>query len=284
MKRLLVCVDGSAYSSVCCQYAAWLAKRADVGIEVLYVSDLWEFETSMISDLSGSLGIEPYQDLSSQLQEMEHRKAQMIEEAVRRIFDDAGVRCPVEFHHRTGLLVDQIQEFEEDGLSVDAVFIGKRGENANFATEHLGPTMERVVRASKKPVLVTPRKFKPIERLVFAYDGGKSCHRAAEWLAQSNALSGLELRLVTVDEEQYEERASERLREAEEILKQGGYKLEVQLLTGIVENAIADYVDEYHADALVMGAYGHSRIRELLIGSTTTDLIRRCRIPLLLFR
>jgi nucleotide-binding universal stress UspA family protein len=35
---------------------------------------------------------------------------------------------------------------------------------------------------------------------------------------------------------------------------------------------------------LVMGAYGHSRVRTLLIGRTTTALLRACRIPVLVFR
>jgi nucleotide-binding universal stress UspA family protein len=33
-----------------------------------------------------------------------------------------------------------------------------------------------------------------------------------------------------------------------------------------------------------MGAYGHSRIRSLVIGSTTTAIVRRCKIPVLMFR
>jgi len=33
-----------------------------------------------------------------------------------------------------------------------------------------------------------------------------------------------------------------------------------------------------------MGAYGHSRIRSLIIGSTTTEMIRSCKVPVALFR
>jgi nucleotide-binding universal stress UspA family protein len=33
-----------------------------------------------------------------------------------------------------------------------------------------------------------------------------------------------------------------------------------------------------------MGAYGHSRIRQLIVGSTTTQVLRRCQIPILLLR
>ena len=32
-------------------------------------------------------------------------------------------------------------------------------------------------------------------------------------------------------------------------------------------------------DMLVMGAYGHSRMRELILGGTTRDVVRTCPIP-----
>ena len=51
-----------------------------------------------------------------------------------------------------------------------------------------------------------------------------------------------------------------------------------------MENAIATYVKDSGIHMLVLGAYGHSRIREFLIGSTTTELLRRCRVPVLCFR
>ena len=38
------------------------------------------------------------------------------------------------------------------------------------------------------------------------------------------------------------------------------------------------------ADLIVMGAYGHSRIRNLIIGSTTTAMVQSCHVPVLLFR
>ena len=35
---------------------------------------------------------------------------------------------------------------------------------------------------------------------------------------------------------------------------------------------------------IVMGAYGHTRIRELILGSTTSHIIRQTRVPVLLTR
>ncbi|TZG39377.1 universal stress protein, partial [Halomonas eurihalina] len=44
------------------------------------------------------------------------------------------------------------------------------------------------------------------------------------------------------------------------------------------------YQEEQNIDLLVMGAYGHSRIRHLLVGSTTTEMLRKADIPVLLLR
>ena len=56
------------------------------------------------------------------------------------------------------------------------------------------------------------------------------------------------------------------------------------MLSGVVEVAIADYVKGTRSGMLILGAYGHTRIRELLIGSTTTELLRNCHVPVLCFR
>ncbi|NPZ02087.1 universal stress protein, partial [Pseudomonas aeruginosa] len=44
------------------------------------------------------------------------------------------------------------------------------------------------------------------------------------------------------------------------------------------------YQKEHGIDLLVMGAYGHSRIRQFLVGSTTTSMLRTTISPLLLLR
>jgi nucleotide-binding universal stress UspA family protein len=89
---------------------------------------------------------------------------------------------------------------------------------------------------------------------------------------------------VAVDEKHNEGQAAAWLAEAEEILKKSEISPECQVLNGNVETAVADYVDQAEVDLLIAGAYGHSRIRKLLIGSTTSELLRRCHIPVLCFR
>ena len=280
LKKLLICTDGSDYSQVCCRYAAWIAERTGASIELLYLTDLRQFEVPLVADLSGSLGIQPYQDVLTHLQEMEKRKATVIEKNAREIFDKEGMKNPIRFHHHTGLLVDCLEDFEKD---VDLVLLGKRGENADYATAHLGSNMERVIRSSSKPTLTTSRKFIPIAKILLAYDGGESCQKALQFLCENEALSDQELHIVMVSENEDDKAAFENVEQAKSIAKGRKGTNVFQILNGNVEDQIARYVDKEEMNLLVMGVYGHRRIRYLLIGSTTTTVIRACRIPVLCF-
>ncbi len=283
MKRILVCTDGSAYAGVCCEYALWAAKRMGAAVDVLYVSDLRQFEIPAIADLSGSLGVQPYQGVVGQLQELEQHKAKLIEESSRRIFIEQGGMSKEQFsfHHETGLLVDSIGEFEERAA---LVFLGKRGENANFAKGHLGSMLERVVRASTRPCWITARKFIEPNKIALAFDGGKSGLKALQWIADTPIFKNAEIHVLTVADDLSENACLGHLSLAEKALQRAGHKPRCEMLNGEVETVIADYVDDFGIDMLIAGAYGHSRLRELFIGSTTTELLRRCRIPVLCFR
>lgn len=281
MKNLLICTDGSNYSQECCRYGAWLAKQAKADVEVLYVTDLRQFEVPVVADLSGSLGIQPFEGMVTHLQEVEEQKAEFVKDSALSIFEAAGLSDRVQFHYETGLLVDAIDAY---AARADLVLLGKRGENVNFATKHLGSMLERVVRSLSKPCLVTPRKFRPIDHVAVAYDGSPSCKEALEFMSKVELFSAFNLQLIVVNEGRHEDEAAKLLAEAEVMLNRFSLYPACQVLNGVAETAIADYVKQTKVDLLVAGAYGHTRIRELLIGSTTTALLRNCHVPVLCFR
>jgi len=68
------------------------------------------------------------------------------------------------------------------------------------------------------------------------------------------------------------------------IFKAGGVGAEVILEDGEPEKVLAKITQREEHELLVMGAYGHSRVRSLIIGSTTTEMIRSCRVPVLIMR
>ncbi len=286
MKKILLCTDGSAYAGVSYEYAAWLAERIDVEIEVLYVTDRRAEQAVQNPDFSGSIGIDSYQQLLNELVQLEaarakvnHERAKIILQEAQQFFSDRHIAA-VQLTHETGFLVDLFHKLETDK---DLIILGKRGENANFATEHLGANLERIVRSSHKPCLVTPREFKPIERILLAYDGSKSCEKAVNYLAQLSALRNLELHIICVVTKN-EATAINNLTTASAIVQAGGFKPICQVLHGDPESEMEKYIAAKNIDFLLMGAYGHSRIRHLVIGSTTAQMLRSSHIPVLLFR
>lgn len=282
-ESILVCTDGSAYGEVCLRYAAWAARRIGSALDVLYVTDIRQFEVPLVADLSGTLGLQPYQDLLAQLQKLEDSKAEIIGKRSIEILAEAGIADDqVSFHHRTGLLVEIVSEFEERGSSL--VMLGKRGERFEQAPEHLGASMERVVRAASRPCLVTSRAFREPRQVLFAYDGGPTCRRALQYLVAHPVWKDLNLQVVHVAEQPGED-SRELLAEAAVELANAGYTPRTHLVAhDRPEEAVARMVEERGIDLLIIGAYGHSRIRQLLIGSVTTTLLRTCRIPVFCFR
>jgi nucleotide-binding universal stress UspA family protein len=279
MKELLYCTDGSSYAAQARSYASWVAGRAEARIHALYVSDLRRFEMPAVMDLSGSIGVQPYQNLISTLQESEKEKARLIEASDREALAEDGREESYKFETKTGFLVDTIVEA---AAPRDLVVLGKRGESAEHAIEHLGSTLERVIRSVDKPCLVTNRRFAAPENLAVAYDGSKTGEKLLAWLEEATWLHDLPLHLLLVSEERDgDERAVQQLRSAEERLQAAGFSVRPQMLAGLAEDVIADYVDREGIGLLAIGAYGHGRLRRFLIGSTTSELIRRCRIPIL---
>ena len=287
MNKILLCTDGSAFAQVGYQYIAWIAQKQSIEVQILYVSHHRMEETVKTNDLSGSLGIDTYQEMLSELVEAErviaklnHQRAKNILENAKKFLCDQGIATDkIQLVHHTGFLVDSLTEFEKNA---DLIVLGKRGETADFAPEHLGSNLERIIRASNKPCLVTTRNFHPIKRVLFAYDGGASCKKAAEFIQAMPLFKELEIHLVTVSTASNIDFFKPRFETAAIEFQDSTLNLSYQMIQGDSEQAILQYIETEKIDFLIMGAYGHSRIRHLVIGSTTNQVLRQSNIPVLL--
>lgn len=284
MSKLIALIDGSIYSESVCDHAAWLATRMKASVEILHV--LGRRAAPAERNLSGSIGLGARSSLLEELAESDAQAAKLAQKRGRAILDDAEQRLSnagvndVEKSLRHGDIIETLQERETDA---DIVVIGKRGEAADFARLHLGSNVERVARSSRRPVLVTSRAFKPIEKVLIAFDGGPSVMKSIEHItARGSEFAGLDFRLLSVGETSQEIRT--KLDTATQSLRAAGYSADAQSVEGEPDKVIGAQADAGEADLLVMGAYGHSRIRTLIIGSTTTEMIRSAKIPVLLFR
>ena len=118
--------------------------------------------------------------------------------------------------------------------------------------------------------------------MLIAFDGSRTALRMIERIATSPLLREAECHIVFVGQDS--EALAEQLATAGRHLDDACAGVHTQTLTGEIETSLRDYQQRHAIDLLVMGAYGHSRIRHLLIGSTTTEMIRHATIPLLILR
>jgi nucleotide-binding universal stress UspA family protein len=283
MPKILALIDGSIYAQSVCGLSAWAAMRLNLPVEIAHV--LGRRSISSGFDLSGSLEFDARAELLRELADLDEQHGKLAQQKGRAMLEGAkalvvssGV-ANVSTKLRNGDLLETLSDLEADA---EIVVIGKRGEAADFAKLHLGSNLERVVRSSKKPVLVAARAYEPFDSFLIAYDGGKSANRAVEYVAGSPLLRRMTCHILSVGAETPENHS--RVQAPAMVLQKAGFTVETILVNGEPEEVIGSKVETENIGLLVMGAYGHSRIRSLVIGSTTTAMVRRCKIPVLMFR
>lgn len=279
--RVLAAVDESVYTDSICSHAAWAAQRLDAPLEFVHV--LGRHEQPPRIDLSGNLGLGEREQLLEELSELDERRGRLAQERGRLLLQHARGRAAeagvddADTRMRHGALVDNLVEVESD---VRLFVIGKRGDHADFAKGHLGSQLERVVRGVHRPLLVASRDFRAIARVLIAFDGSATTRKCVEMVAASPLCRGLDVHVVMAGDRN----APADLEWAGGVLAAGGFAPTTGFIQGEPEATIGSYVTSQSIDLLVMGAYGHSRIRQLIVGSTTTAMLRNCRIPVLLLR
>jgi len=284
MAQLIAVIDGSVYSESVCDHTAWIAKLSGASVALVHVLGRRDV-SSEPANLSGSIGLGARTELLEELADLDAQKARLAQKRGRAILEDAKSRIEaigvtqVTTRLRHGEMVETVQEFEADAR---LIVMGKRGEAANFDAPHLGSNLERVVRSTHKLVLVASRTYRPIKRVLVAFDGGASAKKAVDFIAQSPVFQGLTIHLLAAGDARTG--LSREVESACRLLQDAGLTATQEIVQGQPENVISDKVESDHYDLLLMGAYGHSRIRALIIGSTTTQMLSSCRIPVLLFR
>jgi len=282
---VLTCIDGSSLTEAVCDYAVWIAKRVDAPLKLLHMID-HHHEAAAISDLSGNIGLGSQEFLLEELIFVEQQRSKLllqqgklIVNAAREHVMRAGIADPVT-NQRHGNLVESLIELEE---SIRVLVIGLRGKAHENQPDKIGAKLESIIRSLHKPILVVNEAFKEPQCIMIAYDGSKAAEKAVDMVATSPLYKGLTCHLVNVSKndtvtEQLLEQAVSKLKNA------GGIEVVTKKLQGKPDQALCEYQDKHDIDMTVMGAFSHTRIHDLLLGSLTARMLLNTHKPLLLLR
>jgi nucleotide-binding universal stress UspA family protein len=229
------------------------------------------------------------------------------------VYADATVSMGTEF------IVAQQEAFQEDARAIEAAFRGRvgaagvahewsivdTGEDPTMraaatlcntadlvvATQYqesipaaAGYSPDELVLGTGRPVLIVPAAgaVAPIgRRVLVAWNGSRECARAtfdALALLEADA----ELKLVSVDSP----RGTSSLPGIVRALQRRGVKAAPETLTRSDGRSTPEEIlraaTEFSADLIVLGCYGHSRLRETVFGGATTRMLRDMTLPLLM--
>lgn len=133
-------------------------------------------------------------------------------------------------------------------------------------------------------MFVASRTYKPIQKVLVAYDGSASAKIAIDRMSGSAVFADLDVTVLCIGQDGGNAKAKAAANEAVANLQHAKITAVARTATGEPGDVLNDLVEAEGFDLLVMGAYGHSRIRQLIIGSTTTTMIQTANIPVLLYR
>jgi len=148
--------------------------------------------------------------------------------------------------------------------------------------------IEGALFASGRPVIVVPyihRGGLRLERVLVCWDGGRAAARAIAdampLLARSAAID------VVIIEGGRRRGASDEIPGADvgEHLARHGLKIDVKRIVSTdvdVPNTILSHAADNGADFIVMGGYGHSRLREFILGGATQGVLASMTVPVLM--
>jgi len=276
IRHILVPTDGSEESFIGVRYGVGLAKQWEATLHGLYVVDVKMLEGPFFRDVSAALGTAPYVNYQGNIAMILEERGKAALEHFRKTCEDAGVK------HNARLLTGVVPRvIVEQGELADLIVLGRSGEHSEWLDGLVGSTTEAVVRRADRPVVVTGKDTPGHDLFVVAYDGSHYAKEALQRAADLGADWKAALRVLVVATES---RAATLVREARQYLEAHQLQVDYVIREGDPSEAIVADAAESHADLLVMGAYGHTKVRELVVGSTTAYAINHAPCPVLLTR
>jgi nucleotide-binding universal stress UspA family protein len=282
IQQIVVGVDGSDSSLAAWDQALNLAEKLSASMKGVFVIDIRKTQVPLVY-AGGSYEVtferiyippdpslrEFYQKISEDLRDF---AVKCMDACVGRA-KERGI--PAEYTIEEGYPSEILREEARSG---GMIVVGQLGENAEYRRTIVGSTTEDLVRMSPRPVLMATRDVRDIKRVLFPYDGSRTAEGALQLYI--NAMKGLaeEFIMLRIGEDE-DDRCCER---EMDYLTKHEIPFRVVNRKGAPLNCVLEVAEEEKVDMILVGSHGKNKIKDYILGSTTTHLIRKSPVPLLI--
>jgi nucleotide-binding universal stress UspA family protein len=273
-RSILVGLDGTAFSDSAVSLGMRWAKAADAVLVGQGVVDLPGITSPQPVPMGATYFNGPADE--EKLAEARRRVAEIVRKFSTRC-QEADVRG--EGRQDEGEPAEVIQR---EAQRCDMILLGLE-THFRFATQTAAcDTLEKVLHSPPRPVVAVPDQLGEGKVVVVGYDGSLQAARTLAAYVATGLHNRFETAVVTIDED-YEEAVRTAALAVDYLTRHGAIvksrPVETRLDPGPI---LLDHTIQLDAHLLIMGAFGHSPLREFFFGSTTRTVLRGSKVPVML--
>jgi nucleotide-binding universal stress UspA family protein len=213
-----------------------------------------------------------YESIGSSVFEKEEEEATAHLKSIKARADKEGVPCETVLHES----MDAAQAIVDEATDkkADMIVIGRRGRKG-VAKALMGETAAKVITHAPCKVLVVPKAAQVEYRNILVATDGLPQAKAAvtEAIAIAKRTGSHLIALSAMRDESERAEATKFANEAAEMAKQEGVSAEAVTPAGRSFNVIVETAGGRGVDLIVMGTYGKTGVKKLLMGSATEKVI-----------
>lgn len=270
IKDILLLLDTNGEAQPASAYAGALAHSLGAHLTAAGIA----FELLVPSGFAGDY---PYEVMAA-ITEQSRERAEKAYEQLRAAAPDSLHSELVQIDALPGQARD---DFARLARHFDLTVLGQSAEPNDDA----GLMAEAALFDSGRPVLFVPRiqsKAPSFERILVGWDGSHAAARALhDALPLIEKAKVIEVVTIASPRTSYKELPGFNITRH---LSRHGLNAELKRLpvSGDIGDTILSYAADAGSDLLVMGGYGHSRLREFVLGGTTRTILSSMTLPVLM--
>ena len=286
IRRILVTVDGSQASNEAMQSAFSLGKYLPAHVEVMHVrADPKEVVPLLGEGMSGSM----IEDMIDAAETGASERSKHARAAFDQYCDEHNVPLdltPEKPDHLSSAWLEEVGREDEivawRGRLYDLIVMPRPGPDTDVSATM---ALNAALFDTGRPVLVVPPGGHDIkiEKIAIAWNGQSE---AAQSVAAASPLLRIATKATVLTAESFKTPASA-ARELATYLAWQGISADTKTVeadTGSVGAQLLQAGADAGADIMIMGAYTHSRLRELILGGVTCHMLSEAKIPLMMAR
>jgi nucleotide-binding universal stress UspA family protein len=270
IKKILLGLGGTPYTTVAIQRAVQVAKRFDAEITGVIV-----LNPDRLKKIDGA----EKETAPTTINRIIITK-DLIEQAVSA-FESA---CAVD-----GIKYNVKQEKRETALDQiislaryhDIMIFGLRGIfEYDISFEKPEDTVARLISAGVRPIIAVSEKFRPIQKVLIAYSGSMESAKTMKRFVQLRLWPDAKLKIVTFQKS--EDKAQQLLYDASEYCRAHGFHVDRESNPGSTKDILLPMATLWQADMIVLGNSARSLLMKRVLGETALHIIRNADRPLFL--